>query len=199
MGWSPGGDQEIFSREELIEKFDVSRLHTAGAVFDEEKFKWMNATHLRNLPHQKLWSLLKPLFEKENISLPESEEFIDKSLSIFKTKMETLLDAIELFRPIDPKYFEVGEEAQEVMAWESSPQVFEAWKSELKKINSMYLTAEEFESVQNQVKDVAGVKGKHLFMPIRVAVIGKPHGADLKMLIPLIERESLLKRVDQLN
>lgn len=199
LGWSAGGDEEIFTPEELIEKFDVSRLHTAGAVFDEEKFKWMNATHLRSLSHSKLWGLLKPLFERENISLPESEEFIDKSLTIFKTKMETLVDAVELYRPIDSKYFEVSEEAQEVLGWEESPKVFAAWLAELKKLTSMYLSEDEFGEIQNTVKSVAGVKGKQLFMPIRVAVIGKPHGADLKMLVPLIERESLIKRVEQVQ
>ena len=195
LGWSAGGDEEIFSREELIEKFDVSRLHTAGAVFDEEKFKWMNATHLRALPHAQLWGMLKPYFQRENISLPENEDFIDKSLTIFKQKMETLLDAIELFRPIDPKYFEVSEEAKDVYEWETTPAVFKAWAEQLQNLNSMYLSVEEFEGAQNKVKESVGVKGKQLFMPIRVAVIGKPHGADLKMLVPLIERESLLKRV----
>ncbi len=197
LGWSAGGDEEVFSRDQLIDKFDVKRLHTAGAVFDEEKFKWMNATHLRALPHQKLWELLGPLFEKENISLPESEDFIDKSLTIFKTKMETLLDAIELFRPVDEKYFEISDEATEVLEWETTKAVFEAWRAQIKGQSGMYLTADEFGEMQNQVKDAVGVKGKHLFMPIRVAIIGKPHGADLKMLVPLVERESLLRRVDK--
>ena len=197
LGWSAGGDEEIFSVKQLIEKFNGEKLHTAGAVFDEEKFKWMNSVHLRSLPSAQLWNLLKPLFSRENISLPESEEFIDKSLTIFKTKMETLNDAIELYRPVDPKYFEVSEEADEVLSWDTSKSVFEGWKAELKKLKSLYLTAEEFAEAQNNVKSEAGVKGKQLFMPIRVAVIGKPQGADLKMLVPLIERESLIKRVDQ--
>lgn len=197
LGWSPGGDEEIFSKQQLIEKFDVSRLNTSGAVFDEEKFKWMNATHLRQLPHQKLWSLLKPLFAKENIKLPESEEFIDKSLTIFKTKMETLCDAVELFRPIDSQFFEISDDAAEVLSWPSTRQVFEVWLAQLKQLKSMYLTTEDFSNIQNSVKDKAEVKGKQLFMPIRVAIIGRPHGADLQMLVPLIDRESLIHRAEK--
>lgn len=197
LGWSAGGDEEIFSRQELIDKFDVSRLHTAGAVFDEEKFKWMNSVHLRALPNRQLWDLLKPLFEKENIRLVESEEFIEKSLAVFKPKMETLMDAVELFRPIDPQYFEVGEEAGDVLSWESSAQVFQSWIQNLEQMDSMYLTEEDFSQAQNRVKEEAGVKGKNLFMPIRVAVIGKPQGADLKMLVPLIERKLLIDRAKQ--
>ncbi len=197
LGWSAGGDEEIFSREQLIEKFDVSRLHTAGAVFDDEKFKWMNSVHLRALPNSQLWSLLKPYFQKENITLPESEDFIDKSLGLFKPKMETLMDAVELFRPIDAKFFEITEEAKEILAWEATPTVFKTWLGQLKSLKSMFLSADEFSEIQDKVKDEAGVKGKQLFMPIRVAIIGKPHGADLKTLVPLIERESLVKRAEK--
>jgi nondiscriminating glutamyl-tRNA synthetase len=197
LGWSPGGDQEIMSQNELIEKFDVSRLHSAGAVFDDEKFKWMNSVHLRNLPNLKLWDLLKPLFSKNNMTLPENEDFIDKSLNIFKTKMETLNDAIELYKPIDFKFFEISDEASEVYAWESTKNVFLEWKEILKKQASLYMSGEEFEEKQNLVKDLAKVKGKHLFMPIRVAIIGKPHGADLKSLVPLIDKNSLLSRVER--
>lgn len=196
LGWSPGGDEEIMSRDTLIEKFDITRLNPAGAVFDDEKFKWMNSVYLRELPHQKLWDHLKPLFDRENITLPESEDFIDKALTIFKTKMETFNDAIELFRPIDFKHFEVSEEAKEVLEWEETAKVFATWKSIVKAMAGMYMTAEEFDEAQNKVKEQAGVKGKKLFMPIRVAIIGKPHGADLKSLVPLIDKDSLLKRVE---
>ncbi|MEM7646052.1 MAG: glutamate--tRNA ligase [Pseudomonadota bacterium] len=196
LGWSPGNDQEIFNLEELIEKFDVDRLQTSGAVFDEEKFRWVNATHLRALPHSQLWDFLKPLFARESITVPESEEFIDRSLAIFKTKMETLEDAVELYRPIDFKHFEIAEEAREIFEWGASQKVFESWKEQVQSMSGMFMSEDDFSAAQNKVKELAGVKGKQLFMPIRVAIIGKPHGADLKMLVPLIEKDSLLKRVD---
>ena len=50
---------------------------------------------------------------------------------------------------------------------------------------------------QEAVKVAAGVKGKNLFMPIRVAVVGQPHGSELKMVVPLLAKSSLLKRADQ--
>jgi glutamyl/glutaminyl-tRNA synthetase len=62
-------------------------------------------------------------------------------------------------------------------------------------IGSVGALTAQFLKLQDQVKDQAGVKGKFLFMPIRVAVIGKPHGAELKILVPLLARESLLDRV----
>lgn len=197
LGWSSPKGEEIVSCSELIEQFSVDRLNTSGAVFDDEKFKWMNAMYLRALPHNELWSRLTPLFVKENIEVPSDEKWVDKALTIFKTKMETLNDAIELFKPIDLKYFEVTDEAKEVLDWENTSKVFAAWKSEVEAMSSEYMSSEEFSMAQNKVKEASGVKGKFLFMPIRTAIIGKPHGADLSMLVPLINKASLLQRLEQ--
>lgn len=198
LGWSSPKGEEILSRKDLIEQFSVDRLNVAGAVFDDEKFKWMNAVHLRNLPHSELWSLVQPILKKENINVEGDTEWVDKALTIFKTKMETLNDAIELFRPLDMQYFQIEDEAKEVLGWEGTKAVFDAWREEVEAMTSEYMTEEDFNNAQNRVKDKSGTKGKFLFMPIRIAIIGKPHGADLKMLVPLLTKESLLERVRKL-
>ncbi len=194
LGWSPGEDQEILTLKEMIEKFDVSRLNPSGAVFDEEKFKWMNGIHLRSLPHEDLWRRLQPIFKEAKIDLPDNKEFIDRSLMTFKTKMENLNDAIELFKPVDSKYFTLTQEGKEVMGWEKSKKVIETWFELIQENKNDFLTSVEFDQIQNSVKEKSEASGKFLFMPIRVAVIGQPHGADLKMLVPLLQKSSLLER-----
>ena len=116
-------------------------------------------------------------------------------MSLFKTYMETLEDAKTLFQPIDDSLYSIQPEAAEVFTWESTKKVLAAWKQGLE-TSPDYMTTEDFEKLQNSIKDTCGVKGKHLFMPIRVAVIGKPHGAELKILVPLLHKKSLLKRVE---
>jgi nondiscriminating glutamyl-tRNA synthetase len=74
--------------------------------------------------------------------------------------------------------------------------VIEKWVSILKDKSDDFVSSEDFDAIQNQVKEECGVKGKHLFMPIRVAVIGVPSGAELKDLVPLIQRENLIKRAE---
>lgn len=196
LGWSPESGEEILSADELIAQFDIQRLHVAGAVFDDEKFKWMNSMHLRKLSNEKLWELILPRLKKENIHLNANHDFIEKSLETFKSKMETLNDAIELYRPIDIQHFAISADAEEVLHWPSSLSVFAYWKTLLKNDSTPYISEEEFDEMQNKVKEETKVKGKQLFMPIRVAIIGKPHGSDLKMLVPLIDRQSLIERVD---
>lgn len=195
LGWSPKDDREIFSMKELIQAFDVERLNPSGAVFDEEKLKWVNAEHLRAMDHGELWTLVAPQLQKNNIQVPKDSAWCDRALGLFKTYMTTINDSVELFRPIDEKSFVIQDDAKETLSWESSKQVLEAWKAEVS-AGPDYLTSEEFEAIQNKIKTDCGVKGKFLFMPIRVAVIGKPHGAELKVLVPLIHKQSLINRVD---
>lgn len=197
LGWSSPQGQEILSMEELIQQFTLDRLNPAGAVFDVKKLKWMNSVYLRALPEQELWQRVEPFLAKANLELPTEMEWRIRALKVFKTSMEVLKDAEELFRPICDKHFFISEEAQEALAWESSPVVLKSWLKNLEARAQDYMIEEEFVALQELVKNESGVKGKHLFMPLRVAVIGKPQGAELKILVPLLNLKSLIHRAQQ--
>ncbi|MDX9731332.1 MAG: glutamate--tRNA ligase, partial [Bdellovibrionales bacterium] len=198
-GWSSPDGREILSREEQIKLFTHERFNSAPAVFDETKLLWMNSEYLRALPHEELWERIQPFLKGAAIDLPEGGDpaWRDRALSVFKTSMQTLADAPRLFEPIDESKFELKPDAAEVKGWPESVKVWEAWKAELQAFSGNHVSEAEFTAMQDRVKNVAGVKGKHLFMPIRVAVIGQPHGAELKILVPLLTKESLLRRVDK--
>ncbi|MNL11099.1 Glutamate--tRNA ligase [compost metagenome] len=110
--------------------------------------------------------------------------------------MEILADAIELYRPLNDKSYVILPEAEETMKWEPTKAVLNAWKELLAGHPTDTFTEEEFLKIQDEVKNKTGAKGKNLFMPIRVAVIGKPHGAELKTLIPLMTKKSLIARAE---
>ncbi|MGZ3775637.1 MAG: glutamate--tRNA ligase [Pseudobdellovibrionaceae bacterium] len=197
LGWSHPEGKEIMSVDDMIQAFDISRLNLAGAIFDRVKFKWMNAMHLRALPNVELWNLIQPFLAREKMELPQDSQWQEKSAGVFKTSMETLVDAIELYRPLNDKSFVILPEAEETLKWEPTKAVLTAWRDLIKAHGSDYLTEEEFLKIQDEVKNKTGAKGKHLFMPIRVAVIGKPHGTDLKILVPLMKKSSLVDRAEQ--
>jgi nondiscriminating glutamyl-tRNA synthetase len=111
--------------------------------------------------------------------------------------MEVLSDSVDLFAPLDDSRFEVSEEAKETLSWESSKVVLQTWRDIVDNHNSSTLSEDDFAAAQTKIKSEAGVKGKHLFMPIRVAIIGQPHGAELKILVPLMSKQSLLERVNK--
>ncbi len=197
-GWSSPKGQEIMTREEQIEQFSYERFNAAPAVFDETKLAWMNSMYLRALPHEELWRRIEPFLNKAGLYLPNSEDHAwrDQALAAFKSYMTTLADAPALFRPLSDRAFQVSAEAAEVVAWPESVKVWTAWKNELTNFAGERISEAEFNTIQDRVKLASGVKGKQLFQPIRVAVIGQPHGTELKILVPLLEKSSLVKRVD---
>jgi len=197
LGWSHPEGKEVMGMEEMIQAFNVDRLHQAGAIFDGVKLKWLNSVHLRNKPNQELWQLIQPFLAREQMELPKDVEWQNRSVEVFKTSMEVLSDAIELYRPLNDRGFLVHPEAEEAMRWESTKNVITVWLESLVAHPSDQLTETEFLKIQDLVKEKAGVKGKFLFMPIRVAVIGKPHGTELKILVPLMTKQSLIRRAEQ--
>lgn len=197
LGWSSPEAKEILTMDEMIAQFSTERLNPAAAVFDETKLKWMNAMHLRALSNEDLWSEVEPFLQSEGLRVEGDKAWRDKALNLFKTSMETLKDAVALFRPTMRGGFEIFDEGREALGWETTPLVLRTWIEELQKSPHSYLSSDEFLKIQDTVKEIANVKGKQLFMPIRVAVIGKPHGAELKDLIPLIQKEILIERAEK--
>ncbi|MGE0763028.1 MAG: glutamate--tRNA ligase [Bdellovibrionales bacterium] len=194
LGWSSPKAQEVMTMPEMIEQFTTDRLNPAAAVFDEQKLAWMNATHLRALPHDELWRRVEPFLTEAGLKLPLDQAWREQALSVFKTSMTTLKDAVELFRPLSRDPVILSQEGKETMMWETSKAVIKRWSELISAHSRPFLTEVEFNDLQEKIKNDCQVKGKHLFMPIRVAVIGKPHGAELKILVPLLHKDILLER-----
>ncbi len=197
-GWSSPSGAEIMSREQQIAEFTPDRFNSSPAVFDTVKLEWMNGQYLRALPHEELWKRVEPFLRDAGLSLPASSsaEWRDQALTIFKIKMNTLADAVPLFLPLDDSRFAIGAEAAETLGWPESRAVLEAWRGQVAAFAGERMSEADFDAAQNAVKTAAGAKGKNLFMPIRVAVVGVPHGSELKMVVPLLSKASLLKRAD---
>ena len=184
--------------EELVETFSLDRVHGSPAVFDEEKLKWMNSQYLRALSNEDLWQRIQPFLTAAGLDFSDApEDWKNKTLDVFKSSMETLVDAVALYQNMSDAHFQVDEEAcAEVLSWDTTKAAMEVWLQGLKDLSGDYLSEEDFLSLQDKVKSDLGVKGKHLFMPLRVAVIGKPQGAEMKLLVPLLAKSSLRKRVE---
>jgi glutamyl-tRNA synthetase len=197
LGWTHPQEKEVLTMDEMIKEFAVDRLHTAGAVFDRVKLRWMNAQHLRAKSSAELWKLTEPFLKKAGLHLPTDPQWQEQSIEVFKTSMETLVDAIELYKPLDDTGYVIYPESDETLKWEPTKSVLLAWIELLKSHPREAMTGDEFLKMQDEVKNKTGAKGKNLFMPIRVAVIGKPHGTELKILVPLMKKHSLIARAEK--
>lgn len=200
LGWSHPEGKEMFSLEEMINLFSLDRLNPAGAVFDRVKLKWMNAQYLRAQDNQTIWKQIKPFLVDAGIQLPKEAELAQwqmKSVETFKPKLEVLSDAVGLYVALDDAKFSISEESNEALSWEPTKAVLQTWKAQIEAHTTETFSESDFVAIENAVKTGANVKGKNLFMPIRVAVIGRPHGTEVKLLVPLMTKQSLLKRVNQ--
>ena len=196
LGWTPPSGQECLSIQELSDEFSLERFHTSAAILDREKLKWMNGVYLRKLPWEKLWTLLEPFLKREGLILENlSKDWIQKALSCFQEKMDTLQDGVPFFKSLDENFFHITPQGHEVLSWETTPSVLEVWKQGVQDTKGTFMSPDEFSKIQRQIKEKTGAKGKFLFMPIRTAVIGTPQGGDLSLLVPLISKHSLLKRL----
>lgn len=197
LGWSHPEGKEIFSLDEMKSLFSLERLNSSGAVFDRVKLKWMNAQYLRALPSADLWKLVEETLIQNQIQFPKDHDWQIKSIEAFKPKLEIVSDAVILYQALDDSKFHIAEESQEVLNFEATRPVLMKWKELLEKLNHDFMTEEDFVRIENEVKTQTGAKGKNLFMPMRVAVIGKPHGTEVKLLAPLISKKSLIERAQK--
>ena len=194
LGWNPKDNQEIFNLEELIENFCETKLNPAGAVFDENKLKWINARHIRLLPFDELWNLLQPDFNKNGLIFSEDPKWKERAVESLKPSFSNMKEAFEIFRLVSKNYYEIDESAQIIKTWEHSKKVLEKWQFLIEQKNQPCLSLEDFELIKNQIKEECGVKGKFLFMPLRIAMIGRLHGLELNIAVTLLECSTLIER-----
>ncbi len=198
LGWSHPEDKEIMSLDDMEAAFTLDRVHASGAVFDRVKLKWMNAQHLRALPNNEIWKLIQPYLAEAGLKLPTDSDWQSRSIETFKSYMEILTDAVALYTPLDDSKYEINMvESEEALKMESTKSVLLAWKELVAAHVGETFTEADFLAIQDAVKAKSGQKGKNLFFPIRVALIGKPHGAELKILVPLMHKKSILERADK--
>ncbi len=198
MGWSCPSGEEILSFDTIVEKFSEDRLNSASAVFDRKKLKWMNAQYLRSMEPKDFW---KHMTQYLNTSwkFPKENDWVSKSYNALKTSMTTFKDGVKLFEMLRLEdELLLDEKAKDVLSWDTTLKVLSTWVNALESLDKEYFTASDVEASISLVKEKAGVKGKNLFMPLRVALIGKAHGTEIKDLIPLIPKNELVRRAKSL-
>lgn len=199
LGWSPVGEDELFSREEFIEMFDHKRLGTSPAAFDSKKLEWISNQYLKNVDLDELTlkaipHLVKAGFLEETPS-PEKSEWVKKLIGLYHEQMSYAAEITQLATLFFEEDIEWDEESREILKGETVPQVLEAFSAQLKEVEPF--EADEIKKAIKNVQKETGVKGKNLFMPIRVAVTGQQHGPQLNEAIELLGRERSLEHLEK--
>ncbi|MCC7442625.1 MAG: glutamate--tRNA ligase [Bdellovibrionales bacterium] len=208
LGWWPpaelkpaSGHPEILSRAELIRTFSLDGLQKAAAVFDMQKLLWMNSFYIKALSGSEVAKLARPYFEASE--LPAVAEGVKKNSEAWLISvMEAVKGSVNLISELpQAAAFLFGAEgeldasAKEVLSQPTAGDVVKAFEAALQ-ARPEKLTEQDVADIQKEVGAKTSSKGKLLFMPMRVAATGQAHGPELKLVIPLLGREGVLKRVN---
>ncbi|MDM5335562.1 glutamate--tRNA ligase [Ureibacillus composti] len=197
LGWSPEGEEEIFTKEQFIEIFDEKRLSKSPSMFDKQKLTWMNNQYIKMLELDRVVELSLPHLQKAGL-LPEElteeqKEWATALIGLYHNQMSFGAEIVELTSLFFTDDIEYDEEAKEVLAGEQVPEVMSAFKAQLESLESF-----DPASIKASIKAVqkeTGHKGKNLFMPIRVVTTGQTHGPELPDAIALIGKEKVIARI----
>ena len=193
LGWSPADNQEIFSMDELIEKFDVKRINNSPAVYDIRKLDWINAHYIKELSKEDFKKLVLPFLEKEYDLSTKSTEWLDELLSIYQNHISNGSEIVEEVKLFFNNEYNPNEEAQEFMKQDGIDKTIDAFREEINNITEW--TIDNISNAINNTKEKSGNKGKMLFMPIRIKTSGQMHGPELANTIYLLGEELVKERL----
>ncbi|BBB91327.1 MAG TPA: glutamate--tRNA ligase [Methylomusa anaerophila] len=201
LGWAPAGEQEIFSREELINEFSMDRVAKNPAVFDIDKLNWLNAHYMKQASPELVTELALPHLKaagyvQDDIS-GEKKDWLIKVMAEIKDYLSyaaQAVDHVDVFFN-DHITFE-SEEAREVMRDADIPRVMEAFKVRLLALDP--LESAGVQAILKSITKELKLGGKKVYMPVRIAITGKMHGPELINLIPLLGKERTLARMERM-
>ncbi len=204
LGWSPEGDQEIFSLDELVDIFEPERINKSGAVFDREKLNWMNGQYIKKLSDDEMVDKMVPFLLKAGEISSEDvlnkKSWLQKVAQILRERIDYFAQAPEELKAIlNPDFVMTDtEEAQQIMAADTVPVLYQALTDKIEAADAEQWNAENaqkmIKSIQKEHK-AEKIKGKALYMPIRLMLTGEMHGPDLALIMDVLGKDECLKRL----
>ncbi|MEE3195679.1 MAG: glutamate--tRNA ligase [Candidatus Neomarinimicrobiota bacterium] len=192
LGWNSGSEDELFSLEDLISKFDINKIQKKGAVYDEKKLHWVAGQHMIRKSEKSLLNEIReddPTWQKHS-----KDNYIFSVLKLMKIRAKTLNELKEACAYFfsDPKDFD---ENAIIKRWKD--------KSVNKLINNFITSLEKLsnwsqkdldKSLRDTAQDMA-VSAAKLIHPVRLALSGQSHGPGLFELIELLGKMTTLRRL----
>jgi glutamyl-tRNA synthetase len=193
LGWSPGDDREIMTREEMTAAFSVDRLNDSPAGFDREKLWWMNGQYMVRLSLQELWPHLEPFVEQAGLKDAERDRLL-AALELHRTRARTLKELAEQVVP----YF------QDELAYDPAacakflkdgdlPAHLEALQERYRALPDF--TKEALEAELRALAEQRGLKPAALIHPTRMALSAATGGPPLFDLVEMVGRDATDRRM----
>jgi glutamyl-tRNA synthetase len=198
LGWSPGkGDQEVFTRDELVSRFTLDGISGGNAVFNPEKLAWFNQQHIMRLPASEILSRLGPALAAAGL---EAAALADRprtgrAIDLVKPRAKTLEDIVPQLRPFltDDIDRDPAAAAKYLSASDLMPHL-EAWRARLAVVSPFEAGA--LERALRALADERGIKPAALIHATRVALTGQAVSPGVFEVLELVGRDRALARLE---
>jgi glutamyl-tRNA synthetase len=194
LGWSSPSGDEFLTRERLINEISLERIGQADVVFDPEKLRWLSARHIDRLPLPELVEAVSPFVDRERF--PLGDDVLPAAIAAVRTHLSTYSEINDHLAPFVSPLDDAGRAARDAaMRDADARRVVEAARQELEAVEPW-----EEDRVGEAVRAAgrrAGVAGRRLYEPIRLALIGRPHGPPLAATAFVLGRAATLARLEE--
>ena len=193
LGWSPGGDREIMTMEEMIQLFSLEGIQKKAAVFDTTKLEWMNGQYLSAASADDLYPLVAPQLAK--LGADGDRDAVLRAIGAVKTRSRTTLDvARQTAARLDAKFVSLDDKAQKEIA--KDPGGYKAsLDASIAALRDAAWTPETLETTLRAVAEARGVAAGKVFQPIRIALTGGTVSEPVHELLFVVGKENALKRL----
>ena len=199
LGWTPKGEQEIFTEEELIKQFSMKRVSSNDAVFDINKLNWINFQYMKKLDADQLYDLIVPFLVKagyvEESVTEEKKDWLKKVIWFMKDHIYFAGQAADQLRFFFEDMPALTDEAiLSIMKAETSGKLLKAFIEDLKALETF--DQAEIKKCFNACMKAQGIKGKAAYEPTRIALTGATQGPGMFEMMELFGREKTMDRLE---
>lgn len=197
LGWSYG-DQEIFSKEELIEKFSLENIGKSAAVFNPEKLLWLNSQYIMNADSEKLARMVIPFLIKKGI-ISEGEPFdmkwLSKAVLTLKERAKTIEELSKSLRFYIIENVDYDEKAKTKFLNQKSRGLLIELRDNLESLTDF--SASELENIFKSIIVKHNIKLASLAQPVRVAITGGTESPGIFEVLEIVGKEKVIKRLEK--
>ncbi len=202
VGWNPadpGSTQELFSVEELIARFDFSRVQKSAAIFNIEKLDWFNREYIKKMSQEDFWKHAKEYIPTIVLDTKENTLILEKIEPLIRDRINTFSEIQTLFEGGEFLYFFSDPEVpQAILSWKETS--YDEARTHLTQVHALLEVLPEdlwaYDSIKNAVWNFAEEKGRgNVLWPFRVSLSGKEKSADPFEIASVIGKSATLRRL----
>ena len=191
LGWAHG-DQEVFTKEELVEKFSLENVGKSAAVFNTEKLLWLNGLYIRQESPETLAGLLLPFLEQRGFQ-PRSPSWLIEVIQTLQERSKTLVEMAESAEFYFRSDFPMAEKAVQKHLTESIKEPVQMLMAKME--SAPVLDEKALEEMFKEIITRKGIKLGALAQPVRVALTGKAVSPGIYEVVKILGKEEALKRI----